>query len=70
MDDLVSSISKFNDEINTFDISVFNGEYVTGDIDESYFRELEVMRCDSAKSLKAATSDEVVGLYNDGTRLP
>jgi amidophosphoribosyltransferase len=69
MEDLVSSVSKFNEEIKTFDMSVFNGNYVTGDIDESYFRELEKMRCDSAKSRKVPTSQEVVGLYNDSARL-
>lgn len=49
----------------TSDLSVFSGEYVTGDIDEEYFAQLERQRSDSVRNNKPATSEEVVGLFNN-----
>ena len=34
--DLVSSVRQFNPKLTTFDCSVFNGDYVTGGVDEAY----------------------------------
>lgn len=44
--DLVECCRKFNPALTTFDVSVFNGEYVTGDVDAAYFAELETSRQD------------------------
>lgn len=48
--DLVAAVSQFNPNVSKFDCSVFNGEYVTGGVDEAYLRHLERLRSDNAKS--------------------
>ncbi|KAJ7286110.1 phosphoribosyltransferase-like protein [Mycena rebaudengoi] len=47
--DLVESVRQFNRDISAFDCSVFTGEYVTGDVDESYLAHLETLRADNAR---------------------
>jgi amidophosphoribosyltransferase len=51
LDDLVSSVipSDNQDREWHFDCSVFNGEYVTNDIDDSYLDRLQTSRNDNAK---------------------
>ncbi|KAJ3046028.1 amidophosphoribosyltransferase [Rhizophlyctis rosea] len=65
LDDLVQSVAKYNSAIKTFDISVFNGCYVTGDVTEEYLLELESLRSDSAKAAKVPVAANVVGLHNN-----
>lgn len=48
---LIESCRDGNREIEHFDTSVFDGHYVTGDIDEAYLCALEARRNDSAKQL-------------------
>lgn len=61
LDDLVESVSKFTPGGRKFDVSVFTGEYVTGDIDEDYLKKLEMSRSTNGKSgFSAAT----IGLHN------
>lgn len=66
LDALVESLREVNPAIQNYELSVFNGEYVTGDIDEAYLAALESKRSDVAKS---ATSDDQsggdIGLHND-----
>ncbi|AWD32420.1 Amidophosphoribosyltransferase [Candidatus Kinetoplastibacterium sorsogonicusi] len=40
IDDLKKSIQKFNNSINEFDASCFDGKYITGDIDDNYFNKI------------------------------
>ena len=49
LDDLVDAVRKGNDNLADFDCSCFDGNYVTNDIDDNYFRELESQRNDAAK---------------------
>jgi amidophosphoribosyltransferase len=49
IDDLVEAVRKGNDNLQQFDSSCFDGNYVTQDIDENYFRRLELNRNDAAK---------------------
>jgi amidophosphoribosyltransferase len=48
--DLISACRQFNPKIEKFDCSVFNGEYVTGGVDEEYMTHLENMRSDHLKN--------------------
>jgi amidophosphoribosyltransferase len=48
--DLVECAKAGNDQIESFDCSVFNGEYVTGDIDAAYLERLENSRSDAKKN--------------------
>lgn len=48
--DLISAVRQFNPTLETFDCSVFTGEYVTGGVDEAYLQYLEGLRADNTKS--------------------
>ncbi|KIK31104.1 hypothetical protein PISMIDRAFT_26086 [Pisolithus microcarpus 441] len=48
--DLVASVRQVNPSIETFDCSVFTGEYVTGGVDEAYLAHIESLRADHVKS--------------------
>ncbi len=64
--DLVECAKAGNDEIESFDCSVFNGEYVTGDIDAAYLERLENSRNDANKAQAHADleSDANIDLHN------
>ena len=52
LDDLIAAAREGNPHIERFDCSVFNGDYVTGDIDEAYLDALQSARSDAAKKRK------------------
>ncbi|MDH2435100.1 amidophosphoribosyltransferase [Pokkaliibacter sp. MBI-7] len=47
--DLIESTAGADTPATQFDCSVFDGDYVTGDVDEQYFAKLEAARNDGAK---------------------
>ncbi|KAI8992566.1 amidophosphoribosyltransferase [Pilobolus umbonatus] len=61
LEDLIQSVRTFNPNIKTFDTSVFDGKYVTGDIDEAYFNYIEGERS-LGSSLNS--ENESIGLHN------
>jgi amidophosphoribosyltransferase len=68
LDDLVKSSQEGNPEIERFECSVFDGNYVTGDVDQSYLDRVEALRNDDAKQERLrATREEgaVIGLHNE-----
>ena len=65
LDDLVDTASEGNPNITQFDCSVFNGEYVTGDINDDYLQRLEAVRSDGAKTKKETVEDpDAIDLHN------
>ena len=70
--DLIAAANEGNPAITRFECSVFDGKYVTGDVDEVYLRRLEVARNDAAKSVrrkkggKLRQANLVVDLQSDG----
>jgi amidophosphoribosyltransferase len=61
--DLVASVRQLNPAIETFDCSVFTGEYITGGVDEAYLNKLEGERADDVKAGKpSANGDRVNGI--------
>ncbi len=64
LDDLVACASGINPKIDRFDTSVFNGDYVTGGVDEAYLSRIASKRNDSAKSERNSVSGEVIELHN------
>ena len=52
LEDLVQSAKKGNPSIQQFECSVFDGNYITADIDSSYLRKLEETRSDDKKTRK------------------
>jgi len=49
LEDLVAAAREGNPEISQFDCAVFDGHYITGDVDEAYLKALEEARNDAAK---------------------
>ncbi|CAM0135965.1 amidophosphoribosyltransferase [Umbelopsis sp. WA50703] len=64
LDKLIHSVQKFQPSIKMFDTSVFDGNYVTGGVDEAYMKHLEDARSDSVKSRNDVDSSETLGLHN------
>lgn len=67
LEDLVAASQEGNPEIQHFDCSVFNGEYITGDINTGYLERLEASRSDDAKSQKVSqlmVNSESIDLHN------
>ncbi|MEX1197057.1 MAG: amidophosphoribosyltransferase [Pseudohongiellaceae bacterium] len=53
--DLIAASAEGNSKINKFECSVFDGQYITGDVDQSYLDKLETIRNDMAKQKRAAS---------------
>lgn len=73
LEDLVDCAREGNPAIEHFDCAVFDGVYVTGDVDQGYLAKLHDARNDMAKQhsqkTQAARSDDsaLVDLYNDAS---
>jgi len=70
LEDLVACSREGNDIAEGFDCSVFDGKYVTGDIDQAYLDRVESLRNDEAQSQSRSRFQEegaVVGLHNDAS---
>ena len=70
LDDLVQSCREGNTRIKHFDCSVFNGDYITGDVTAEYLSKLDAERNDASKSKRNGQyeqEDSIVGLYNDAS---
>jgi len=64
LDDLIDVTLQPTSDVSAFDASCFNGEYITGDIDETYLQKLYDARNDAAKGQSHA-DDAVIDLHND-----
>ena len=62
--DLIESVGGGKIKIEHFDCAVFNGEYVTGDIDAAYLERIEQARNDLAK-VKTQAVSAIIDLYNN-----
>lgn len=63
LQDLIEAAREGNPEIERFDCAVFDGNYVTGDIDEAYLQHLEDRRNDKAKG----KSNQTLEVITDNT---
>ncbi|MCW8995760.1 MAG: amidophosphoribosyltransferase, partial [Psychromonas sp.] len=52
LDDLVDAVKVQNPAIDAFDCSVFDGNYITGDINDDYFEHLASLRSEDAKIIQ------------------
>jgi amidophosphoribosyltransferase len=50
LEDLIQAAQVGNEDIKQFECSIFNGKYVTDDIDDSYLKNLEDARNDKSKA--------------------
>ena len=68
LDDLIRCSHDGNPHVDGFDCSVFNGEYITGDIEQSYLDRQEFLRSDDAQNerrVELQAEGGMVGLHND-----
>jgi len=63
LEDLQECALGINPEIEMFDCSVFDGQYVTGGVDHAYLERIESVRSDAAKTDRDA-SKEIIDLHN------
>ena len=49
LEDLISSAREGNPEIDSYEDSVFSGEYITGDVNAAYLADLQASRNDDTK---------------------
>jgi amidophosphoribosyltransferase len=65
LSDLIEAVSGSKKiKIDNFDCSVFDGKYVTGDIDEHYLNKIEQARNDASK-VKTQAVSAIIDLYNN-----
>ncbi|MCF5559232.1 amidophosphoribosyltransferase, partial [Pseudomonas syringae] len=65
LNDLIEAVSGSKKiKIDNFDCSVFDGKYVTGDIDEHYLNRIEHARNDASK-VKTQAVSAIIDLYNN-----
>ena len=71
LQDLIDAGTEGNENIKRFECSVFDGQYITGDVDAAYLERIEALRNDSAKQ-KADVNIEpkngqVIGIHNNNS---
>jgi amidophosphoribosyltransferase len=66
IDDLVLAVKEGNPEIKSFDTSVFDGIYVTNDIDSAYLEKLDALRNNTSKESSDKNADSVIDMHNEG----
>lgn len=65
LDDLIAAVQQENKDITRFETSVFNGEYITGDINQSYLDRLDAARNDVARHGSDQSEDANLELHNE-----
>lgn len=66
LDDLVAAVREENPDIRVLEASVFDGIYVTKDIDQDYLDYVENLRKDDELKLRDHTDIENLEIYNEG----
>jgi len=66
IEDLVLAVALGNPDIKYFDTSVFDGHYITNDIDSAYLERLEAKRNNTTKEEVDKDADSVIDMYNEG----
>jgi amidophosphoribosyltransferase len=62
--DLIDAVGGGKVKIDHFDCAVFDGKYITGDVDEHYLNKIEQARNDASKA-KAHAVSAIIDLYNN-----
>ncbi|MGN5109215.1 amidophosphoribosyltransferase [Aeromonas hydrophila] len=68
LEDLEAAVREINPELRHFETSVFNGHYITSDVDQSYLDHLNAMRSDDNKAVREwqeGTSN--LEIFNEGS---
>ena len=71
LEDLVDSAKEGNSEITQFECSVFDGHYITGDVDQKYLKRLDSQRNNSVKEGSSPElnkeDSQVIGIHNNSS---
>ena len=71
LQDLIDAGAEGNDNIKRFECSVFDGQYITGDVDAAYLERVEALRNDSAKQTSDVNIEpkngQVIGIHNNNS---
>ncbi|WP_299269104.1 amidophosphoribosyltransferase [uncultured Psychrosphaera sp.] len=65
LDDLIVAVKGDNKALTQFETSVFDGNYITNDIDQAYLESLESTRKDNANKSKSLPLETGLELHND-----
>ena len=69
LEDLIAAGTEGNKQIKRFECSVFDGNYITADVDEAYLDRIEALRNDAAKQegdpSSESTKKSVIGIHNN-----
>jgi len=66
LSDLIAAVKEDNTDIEKFECSVFDGVYVTKDVDQNYLEYLEALRNDDAQALRGQQEAENLEMHNEG----
>jgi amidophosphoribosyltransferase len=66
LSDLIAAVKEDNTDIEHFECSVFDGVYVTKDVDQNYLEYLESLRNDDAQALRGQQEAENLEMHNEG----
>lgn len=64
--DLIAAVQEENPDISQFECSVFDGVYITKDIDQDYLDYLENLRRDDEHKIRDQNEIENLEIYNEG----
>jgi amidophosphoribosyltransferase len=64
LEDLIAAAKYGNPRVAQFDSSVFNGEYVTGDVTSEYLSGVQKRRNDATMEKKREVDNTIIELYN------
>ncbi len=62
--DLIAASSEGNPNVPQFDCAVFDGTYITGDVDAEYLERLDAARNDGAQSSSSDNKNAMMGIHN------
>ncbi|EGY28241.1 Glutamine phosphoribosylpyrophosphate amidotransferase, partial [Candidatus Regiella insecticola 5.15] len=66
LEDLKAAVTEGNPDITEFECSVFDGNYVTKDVNKEYLKYLQSLRSDDAQALSQQNEAENLEMYNEG----
>ncbi|WP_068545662.1 amidophosphoribosyltransferase [Thalassotalea crassostreae] len=67
LDDLITAVGTGNPDIKQFETSVFDGRYITQDIDNDYLEQLNALRNNETKEETDKEADSILEMYNEGS---
>ena len=64
LEDLVTAVSELNPDIKRFETAVFDGKYITGDVDQVYLERIDSMRNEGVKNAGIQTELSNLEMHN------